>query len=95
MSNAEQTAYHVVVHGRVQGVGFRYTAQSKAVRLGLKGWIRNCPDGTVESHFEGSREQTGKFLLWLKHGPPGSRVLRIDKKSTNPQGCYKSFNISY
>ena len=90
-----QTAYRAVVRGRVQGVGFRYTAASKASQLGLTGWVRNCPDGTVETHFEGDSSKTDKFLSWLYNGPPGARVLGIDEHSIPAHGTYRSFSIEY
>ncbi|MBN1686755.1 MAG: acylphosphatase [Spirochaetales bacterium] len=95
MSEAGLSAYHVVVHGRVQGVGFRYSAARKALQLGLTGWVRNCSDGTVETHFEGDASQAEDFLSWLRRGPTGSRVLRVDEKKTSPKGFYRSFSIEY
>ena len=49
-------AVHIVVRGRVQGVWYRGSAEARASELGLAGWVRNCPDGTVEIHAEGDRE---------------------------------------
>ena len=89
------TAYRAVVHGRVQGVGFRYTAVSKAQRLGLAGWVRNCRDGTVETHFEGDLAKTKEFLNWLRTGPPGARVVRVDRQSVPPQETFRTFSIEY
>jgi acylphosphatase len=93
--NSGQIAYRAVVRGRVQGVGFRYTAASKASQFGLKGWVRNCPDGTVETHFEGDSLKTDKFLSWLHKGPPGAQVIGIDKHSIPPHGTYRAFSIEY
>ena len=95
MGKLKQSAYRVVVHGRVQGVGFRYNAQKKALSLGLTGWVRNCGDGTVEAYFEGVPERTSAFLKWLHRGPLGANVHRVDKHSVSPQDCYKTFNITY
>ena len=95
MSEQKQQAHNVTVHGRVQGVGFRYNAQKKALQLGLTGWVRNRGDGKVEAHFEGSPEKCSDYLEWLHHGPPGGRVLRVDERPAQPQGTFKTFNISY
>lgn len=70
----------VVVSGRVQGVGFRYSTVSQAEKLGVTGWVRNLPDGTVEALAEGTTDQIEAFLVWCRQGPPGSRVDRVDVK---------------
>jgi acylphosphatase len=95
MSEPDQSAYHVIVYGRVQGVGFRYTAISKAQKLGLTGWVRNCRDGSVETRFEGSSAKTQEFLKWLQHGPPGARVERVDEQIATPRGSFTKFRIEY
>src|SRR5436309_6824649 len=69
---------HAIVHGRVQGVSFRYYAKAEADRLGLTGWVRNMPDGTVETIAVGSREALEGFVRWLHEGPSGARVTRVD-----------------
>jgi len=63
-----------VVSGRVQGVGFRWSARAEAQRLGVAGWVRNLPDGTVEAEFEGDETAVPPMLEWLRHGPAGARV---------------------
>jgi len=68
----------LVVRGRVQGVGFRYSAIERARLLGLAGWARNLPDGTVEIVAEGSAESIRLLIEWAQHGPPGARVSRVD-----------------
>lgn len=69
---------HVLVHGIVQGVGFRYSAQREAERRGLVGWVRNRPDGTVECEIEGDDASIDAMLGWLAAGPPGAVVERTD-----------------
>lgn len=81
------------VIGRVQGVGFRWSAREVAVRLSLRGWVRNVADGSVEARFEGSRSAVERFSEWLRHGPPGARVDAIDLHSVHPTGEYRSFTI--
>lgn len=68
---------HLRIKGRVQGVFFRKSAQDKARELGLTGWIRNNPDGTVETVAKGDREE--EFVEWCNKGPVGSEVRDIEK----------------
>jgi acylphosphatase len=67
-----------LIRGRVQGVGFRYFTQAVASREGLSGWVRNTPDGGVETAVEGKREALDRFERQIRHGPPGARVDRVD-----------------
>jgi len=68
---------HVVVSGRVQGVGFRYAARAEAVRLGLTGWVRNRPDGKVEACFEGPKDRLDQMLAWCGTGPAWSEIAEV------------------
>jgi len=74
------------VYGKVQGVAFREYTRREAVRLGLSGWVRNLPDGTVEVMFEGTESQTGLLLSWLASGSPFSVVSRIESHEEPPLG---------
>jgi acylphosphatase len=74
----------VVVHGRVQGVWFRESARRRAEELGLVGWVRNAPDGTVEAEVEGPADDVAVLVSWLGHGPPQSRVDAIDVEERTP-----------
>jgi acylphosphatase len=65
---------HAVVTGRVQGVGFRFTTVDEARRLGVRGWVRNEPDGSVEVEAEGERAAVEALVRFLHRGPPGARV---------------------
>ena len=69
---------HIIYSGRVQGVGFRYTARESAQRLGLTGWARNRRDGSVEVVVEGSEEALLSFLAAMKEGPLGPNILGAD-----------------
>jgi acylphosphatase len=69
-----QRRLHAVVSGRVQGVGFRASAQQVAQRLGLAGWVRNLADGRVELEAEGPPMVLDQLLAWLRKGPSLSRV---------------------
>ena len=67
-----------VVRGAVQGVGFRYSAREEALRLGLSGFVRNDPDGTVVAEGEAARGDVERFTSWLAHGPEFARVDGVD-----------------
>jgi acylphosphatase len=67
----------VTVVGLVQGVGFRYSAQAEATRLGLTGFVRNRRDGTVEAQLEGEEVSVSQMVDWLRAGPRGARVERV------------------
>jgi len=69
---------HIVVTGRVQGVGFRYATVDAATRIGVRGWVRNTREGKVEIVAEGSRAAVGKLVDWCHHGPALARVTAVD-----------------
>jgi len=79
-------ALHAVVHGDVQGVGFRDFVQRRASRAGLSGWVRNRPDGTVEVLAEGDRTTLGGLLEELMRGPGMAEVERVDADWEPEQG---------
>ncbi|POP45839.1 acylphosphatase [Superficieibacter electus] len=84
------------VYGRVQGVGFRYTTQYEAQKLGLTGYARNLDDGSVEVVACGENERVEQLLTWLKAGGP--RSARVEKVLTEPsQGdsSWRKFTIRY
>ncbi len=68
----------LTVRGRVQGVFFRASAQREARRLGLTGWVRNRPDGSVELVAEGDEEVLRDLVGWSHHGPSAARVDQVD-----------------
>ena len=76
---------HVVVKGKVQGVGFRAFTEYQATQKGLLGWVRNQPDGTVELEAEGPKSALEAFLLVLQEGPRFSHVtqMMVDWKDAN------------
>jgi acylphosphatase len=86
---------HAVVHGRVQGVGFRWSAVREARRLGVRGTVSNRWDGSVEVVAEGGTAALEAFLSWLRKGPPGSRVSEVDVDRLSVTGRYASFEIDY
>jgi len=64
----------VIATGKVQGVFYRDSARREALRLGLTGWVRNMPGGSVEARLEGTEEQVEAMLGWMRDGPPLARV---------------------
>lgn len=88
-------AFHARIHGRVQGVGFRYSAYHKALSLGLAGYVRNDDDGTVEVYAEGEAHALAAFEDWLREGPPGARVDSLTLHKRQPAGHWFDFKIEY
>lgn len=88
-------AFVATVHGRVQGVGFRYYARTQAVRLRLTGYVRNLADGTVEVVCEGPVAALEAMETWLGHGPPGARVTSLDVRRRSYLGTYRSFSVEF
>jgi acylphosphatase len=86
---------HVIVKGRVQGVGFRYFSQMKAVQYGVRGWVRNCADGSVEMVAQGTEEQLQSFLEDIKKGNPFSIVEEIVVNESTTNETFPSFKIKY
>ena len=80
-------AVDVTVTGRVQGVFFRAEARREASRLGVAGWVRNDPDGSVTAHFEGDPDAVEAMVAWCREGPPHARVERVDVRDTQPTGA--------
>lgn len=69
---------HAIITGRVQGVGFRHNARRAALKLGLTGWVRNLLNGTVETLAVGDEDALNSYAIWLRQGPPGALVLRVE-----------------
>ena len=86
-------ARRAVVRGRVQGVGFRYFAERSARALGVKGWVRNRPDGTVETLAEGDDAAVTEYLARLVRGPAGARVDGVDVEPREP-GNFSDFEVT-
>ncbi|MEI6876371.1 MAG: acylphosphatase [Spirochaetota bacterium] len=90
---APASAFHAIAQGRVQGVGFRYSACHKARSLGLSGWVRNLENGDVETLAEGDPRALAAYEAWLTEGPPGSRVDRLLSTPRPPTGAFTDFQI--
>ena len=76
----------VVVRGRVQGVFFRAETRARAQSLGVSGWVRNAPDGTVEAAFEGDPKRVESMVEWCRRGPAGAQVDVVDAIPEEPTG---------
>jgi len=83
------------VGGMVQGVFFRYETQALAEEIGVRGWVRNTPNGKVEAVFEGEREKVDQMLDFCRKGPPGARVIDVEVKWEPYKGEFSRFNIRY
>jgi acylphosphatase len=95
VTRPESGAVHAVVRGRVQGVGFRYSAIREARRLGLRGMVRNLGDGSVEVIAEGGLDALDSLLEWLRRGPPGAFVRGVEAIHVPPSGQYEDFEVEY
>lgn len=86
---------HAIISGRVQGVFFRDCTRRQALHYNLTGWVRNVPDGSVETVVAGDEPQIAAMLTWLHQGSPHSRVDRVEVREIEPDGRFTSFEIRY
>jgi len=84
---------HAIVSGRVQGVSYRAATADTARRLGICGWVRNLPDGSVELEAEGATEQITAMLEWCGRGPPAAQVAKVASTDLAPTGVDTAFVI--
>jgi len=77
----------VRIAGRVQGVGFRYSVQQRARSLGIAGWVRNEPDGSVTAVFEGPADRVESLVDWCRQGPRGAGVAHVEVELEEPTGA--------
>lgn len=85
----------VVFHGRVQGVWFRASTRDVAKGIGVKGWVRNLPDGTVEAVFEGRKDKVEKAIAECRQFPPPKRVDHVDVEFSEPRNEFTTFEVRY
>ena len=91
---ADLASVSAIVYGRVQGIGFRFFTRERAKRLGLTGYVRNLPDGgTVEVMAEGEKDKLENLITYLRAGPPGARVERIEVSWSEYISRYDDFSI--
>ncbi|HNS03499.1 MAG TPA: acylphosphatase [Anaerolineae bacterium] len=86
---------HVHIRGHVQGVFYRASTQRQANALGLRGWVRNLPDGGVEAVFEGEQAAVERMLAWCRQGPPNAYVTAVETRSEPFQGQFTGFAVRY
>jgi len=87
-------ARRVRVTGRVQGVYFRGWTKEQAGRLNVFGWVRNCPDGSVEAHLEGEEASVNWFVDLIGDGPPSARVANVRVSDATIEG-YDAFDAQH
>lgn len=94
MTNPLETcSVHLRIYGRVQGVYYRASMLQEAQQLQLTGWVRNCPDGSVEAVAEGSKAKLDALIAWCHQGPEGARVAGVDAQWQRPENSFVGFAI--
>jgi len=86
------TAVHIRIRGLVHGVSFRSSMAQLASDLGVRGWVRNLPDGTVEAFLEGDERRVKRIIDWAKFGPPRARVDKLEVEPATPRN-HRDFRI--
>ena len=86
---------HVFYSGRVQGVGFRYTAEKVALELGLAGWVKNISDGRVEIVCEGSKEKIDELLARIRKSSLGPHIKKVDCQWEPPTQEFQDFIVEF
>jgi acylphosphatase len=76
----EKKSVILKIYGKVQGVGFRYYTHKKAIELGLNGFVKNKPDGSVYVEVEGNEDMVQSFINWCEAGPMWARVSKVEQQ---------------
>ena len=84
--------YNITISGKVQGVFYRDSTKDKAEELGVKGWVRNEPDGTVYMEAEGDKESLDKLIDWCKQGSPRAKVENVHYEVGEEKG-FEEFEV--
>jgi acylphosphatase len=93
---SELALVHLKIYGRVQGVFFRHFTVKKAALLGISGYVCNLPNGrTVAIKAEGERDKLEELIIYLKQGPPGAVVEKMDVSWSDYSGSYSRFSIKH
>ncbi len=87
-----EVAFQVKIHGLVQGVAYRASMQATAEKSQINGWVKNCPDGSVEAQVEGKAKAIEDLIAWCQKGPKSARVDRVDI-SVQPLQNFSKFII--
>ena len=90
-SSQSVIARHLVIIGRVQGVGYRDAMQDEARRLGVSGWVRNRRDGSVEAELQGTASQVDALIAWARRGPALARVAEVRVSESGAQALPPRF----
>lgn len=80
-------AKHLMIEGRVQGVGYRYAFSERAAELGLAGWVRNRSNGAVEACVDGPADALDAIIAWAHHGPASARVSKVTVANSAGNGA--------
>jgi acylphosphatase len=88
---SDRVTLRLRVHGRVQGVGFRYAMHQQASALGVTGWVRNRRDGTVEAMVQGTPQAVEAMRRWARDGPAGASVTGLDAEPA--EGGFERFEM--
>ena len=94
-NNSDKEELHAVVHGRVQGVGFRYFVVERALALGLRGFARNPSSGDVEVVAQGPRPALERLLLLLQQGPSSAHVTEVTTTWRQPTEHFSGFHVRW
>jgi acylphosphatase len=86
-------AAQIIVTGRVQGVGFRWSLARIADDHGVRGWVRNRPDGAVEALLQGPRARLDDVIAWMRQGPPGASVADVHVEMVTGSDQFERFEI--
>ncbi len=95
MSNTDKERLHALVSGAVQGVCFRSATETRARQLALAGWVKNCPDGSVEVTAEGPHAALVSLLEFLHHGPPEALVTGVRAAWSAAQNEFMVFEVRW
>lgn len=85
----------LMIEGRVQGVWFRDSTRREAETLGVRGWVRNRPEGTVEVLAEGEEDKVRRLVAWCHHGPSYAKVSRVHETEESWRGEFNAFAIVF
>ena len=86
---------HLIIEGRVQGVWFRESTRRQAISLGVSGWVKNRPEGTVEACWKVPRMLYSRLVAWCGKGPSAARVTGIQETEEPWRGEFDSFDVVY